>query len=77
MEGLREGDIHGSERQLSISEAMATIHGIMAEISPTGAVDSERSDLLILLKMLENGRILPREAVEKARALQESRNLDH
>jgi hypothetical protein len=77
MEGLYEGKASGGERSFSISEAVATIHGIMAEISPTGAVDSERSDLGLLLKMLEKGAISPLEAVKKARAMQDSRNLDH
>ncbi len=77
MERFRGEAVSPNERLLSVNEAAATIHGIMAEISPTGAVDSERSDLGLLLKALQNGTISPQDAVRKARKMQESRNLDH
>lgn len=59
------------------SGVIAEIQGIMAEIAPTGAVDSEMVALQQLLEGVGNGSLEPQEALREARALQQSRSDYH
>lgn len=59
--------------QPNMNEAMKRIHGLMAEVSPMGANDSEFADFEIVLRKLQAGEITPSEAIAQAEAIKGSK----
>lgn len=69
----------GSEkgRDLDLNEALAEIGVLRQQAMQEGAVDAENDFFNQLIIDARNGKISPREAVERARALTESRQSYH
>ena len=63
--------------QMSPNEATQIINGILSEIMPTGATDSEMSGLRKLIGEVTGGKISPEDGVRQARELQRDRMSYH
>lgn len=59
------------------NEAMKTLDGIIAELAPTGALDSEIPVIQQLQGALMAGKITPEEALQRAENLRAGRNDYH
>ena len=67
----------GEQMNMSMSDALKTLEGMLASVMVTGAVDSEPRDFAFIKDRMVSGDISPQDALKQAQELIDGRQDYH